>query len=87
MPDIFISYAHEDRKWIQLLADALTNKGWSVWWDQGIRAGENFRQKYQASLNQARCVMVAWSRYSVNSHWAIDEAERGRKRNVRSCNR
>lgn len=82
MPDIFISYAHEDRKCVQLLADALAKKGWNVWWDAGIRPGQNFRTSIQASLNQAGCVVVAWSRHSVKSAWAIDEAERGYKRNI-----
>jgi hypothetical protein len=82
MPDIFISYAHEDRKCVHLLADALAQKGWSVWWDTGIRPGQNFRTSIQASLNQASCVVVAWSQYSVRSTWAIDEAERGHKRNI-----
>lgn len=82
MPDIFISYAHEDRKRVQVLADALEEHGWRVWWDAGIRPGQNFRASIQESLYQARCVLVAWSSHSVNSHWAIDEAESGRKRNI-----
>ena len=82
MPDIFISYAHEDHKGVQLLADALTKKGWSVWWDKGIRSGQNFRMSIQSSLNQAGCVLVAWSRHSAKSPWTIDEAERGYKRNI-----
>lgn len=34
MSDIFISYASRDRPKAQVLAQALMQRGWSVWWDR-----------------------------------------------------
>ena len=42
MADIFISYAHEDAVRAGALARALAELGWSVWFDDGIRAGAPF---------------------------------------------
>jgi hypothetical protein len=42
MSDIFISYKREEQPVARKLADALQKKGWSVWWDPKLRAGEHF---------------------------------------------
>ena len=36
MADVFISYAREDEPKARQLADALTVRGWEVWWDRHI---------------------------------------------------
>jgi hypothetical protein len=41
-PDIFISYAHEDREKAKTLANVLAARGWKVWWDRKIAPGEAF---------------------------------------------
>jgi TIR domain len=35
--DIFISYAHEDRSFAQALAQTLSDRGWSLFWDPGLK--------------------------------------------------
>jgi hypothetical protein len=80
--DIFISYAREDHARVQLLADALSGYGWSVWWDQRIPAGKTFDQFIADALADAQCVVVVWSRHSVASSWVREEADEGRKRGV-----
>ena len=82
MSDIFISYASEDRSRVRLLADALSGYGWSVWWDREIPAGRTFDQVITEALDDARCVVVVWSRDSVASSWVREEADEGRKRGV-----
>ena len=42
MPDVFLSYAREDRERARVLAHALESDGWSVWWDRKMVAGETF---------------------------------------------
>ena len=40
MADIFLSYKREDREKVRPIVDALQAKGWTVWWDTRIGAGE-----------------------------------------------
>ncbi len=82
MSDIFISYSSEDRPRAQVLAEALVQHGWSVWWDRTIPSGKRFDQVIQEALAAARCVLVLWSRQSIASDWVLEEAEEGRKRQI-----
>ena len=74
MDDIFISYKREDRNNARLLAGALESKGWSVWWDLNLRAGEHFDKVIGKALQDAKCVIVLWSTRSIQSQYVIDEA-------------
>jgi hypothetical protein len=82
MSDIFISYAREDRPRAQQLAEAIANKGWEVWWDYSIAAGESFREVVEQKLGEAQVVIVLWSKSSVSSSFVLDEAARAQRRNV-----
>jgi hypothetical protein len=61
---------------------SLRDRGVSVWWDREILAGERFDQAIDDALENAKCVLVLWSRRSVRSDWVQDEATRGRSRGV-----
>ena len=74
MADIFISYAREDAVRAQALAEAFAELGWSVWWDDSIRAGAPFDQVIDQQLDMASCVVVIWSTASVASNWVRAEA-------------
>jgi len=80
MADVFISYAREDRECAELLARALKQKGWSVWWDDQIKVGHSFTETIELELGRARCVIVLWSRHSVQSEWVPLEAREAAKR-------
>jgi len=82
MSDIFISYARQDRPRAEVIAKALEDHGWSVWWDWNIPAGRTFRKVIQDELDKTRCVIVLWSAKSIGSDWVIEEATEGRKRHV-----
>ena len=82
MTDIFLSYAHEDEARIKGIVAALEEQGWSVFWDRRIPAGETWRSYIGKALDEARCVIVAWSQYSVNSNWVTEEADDGKRRGV-----
>lgn len=74
MADLFLSYAREDRACAEKLAGALTRRGWTVWWDRNIQVGRSFSEVIECELDQARCVLVLWSRASVRSEWVQCEA-------------
>jgi serine/threonine-protein kinase len=84
MPDVFISYKAEDRRRIQLLVQALQSDGHSVWWDQHINTGEEWRQTIERQLDAAKCVIVAWSKHSVGPEGQVVrvEATRAQQRRV-----
>ena len=65
MADIFLSYKREDRDKVKLIVEALQAKGWTVWWDTRIGAGESWDQVIEAQLKAAKCVLVVWSKRSV----------------------
>ena len=82
MSDVFISYAREDFDTVNLLAAALESFGWSTWWDQRMTASGPFSEKIKHELDQAKVVVVLWSRFSWNSDWVREEAEYGRSKLV-----
>lgn len=65
MPDICVFYAREDKKRIEVLVRALTEKGWNVWWDKEIYHGK-WPSHIEKAVSAARCVIPIWSRYSIN---------------------
>ncbi|MBV9889814.1 MAG: TIR domain-containing protein [Rhizobacter sp.] len=74
MSDIFISYARQDRERAGLLAHALEQRGWSVWWDREIPPGRTFDDVIEEALGAARCAVVLWSHASAASAWVRNEA-------------
>lgn len=81
MADIFISYAHADKEWAEALAEVLTRRGWTVWWDRDLGAGA-FRRSIAQELKNARCVVVLWSPDSSNSEFVWNEASRAQSRDI-----
>jgi hypothetical protein len=79
---IFIGYAAEDRESARRVALILTEVGWSVWWDSLIAPGEEWPEKIENALRNARCVVILWSSYSKNSRWVRKEARSGDTRGV-----
>ena len=83
-PDIFLSFASEDRPRIDPLVGTLERHGWRVfrvplplsgfagWHDDDI----------DRALNEAACIVVLWSEKSTKSKLVLREAERGRDRHV-----
>jgi DNA-binding response OmpR family regulator len=72
--DLFLSYSRQDTAKIETLATTLQQLGWSVWWDREIRAGSSFDRVIEQALTNARAVIVAWSKHSVESDWVRAEA-------------
>jgi adenylate cyclase len=81
MADVFVSYSRADKARVAPLVAAIEAKGWSVWWDPAIEAGQQFDDQIDAELQAASAVLVVWTPTSVASRWvrgeARDAAERG----------
>jgi TolB-like protein/Tfp pilus assembly protein PilF len=82
MLDVFVSYKAEDRRRVQPLVEALQADGLAVWWDAQIGGGDAWRQSIEHHLDDARCVLVVWSKRSVapDGHFVRDEAARAQRR-------
>lgn len=74
MADVFVSYASADRQFAERLAKAIADSGRTVWWDRHIKGGAEFSRDIEQQLDEARHVLVLWSKEAVNSRWVRDEA-------------
>ena len=84
MSDVFVSYKAEDRRRVKPLVDALEAEGYSVWWDEQIGGGAQWRHTIEEELNSAKCVVVVWSKRSAGEFGTFvqDEATRAQQRHV-----
>lgn len=78
MVDVFISYKNSERARVSNIARALEAEGYSVWWDNALRGGEDYSEVIDQQISSAKVIMPIWSRESVKSQWVRAEAERGR---------
>lgn len=77
---IFVSYSREDQKQALPIIQLLQGEGYNVWWDGLLEGGERFSNITHQALENAKAVVVLWSKTSIGSHWVHDEATRGRDR-------
>jgi len=84
MADVFVSYKAEDRRRVEPLVQALQAEGLSVWWDEHIGVGDTWRDTIERQLNEAKTVVVVWSKKSVGpgGGFVREEATRAQKRGV-----
>lgn len=82
MSTIFISYAQADRLRAKPLAEFLKASGYTVWWDVGLRPGDNFTTEIQHQIQLAEHFIVIWSRTSAASFWVTAETTY-----ARTCNK
>jgi TolB-like protein len=74
MADIFLSYSRQDQATARRFAEGLEREGFTVWWDQALSAGEAFDRVTEKALDEAKAVVVLWSKKSVESRWVRAEA-------------
>lgn len=74
MADVFVSYAHRNLRRVKPISKGLTDAGLSVWWDDHLRAGDDFAMVIERELDAARCAVVVWSEVARNSLWVRAEA-------------
>ena len=79
MNDIFISYSRNDKNRIEKFINTLESYGFKIWWDRKILPGEDFEKEIKKALNEAKCVVVIWSKISVTKNFVKNEANLANK--------
>jgi nucleoid DNA-binding protein len=82
MADIFISYSRRDYERVYPVAKLIADAGWSIFIDTETPVGVTWRQHIFKALTEAKCVVVVWSKRSIESDWVIEEADDGKKRKI-----
>ena len=67
-PYIFISYAHKDKDEVLDYIQALQQRGFRIWYDNGIQAGSEWPQTIATHLRKCACVISFVSENFVDSH-------------------
>jgi hypothetical protein len=83
--DIFLSYSRADHQLAQRFVEAAATRGVSVWFDDQIEGGENWREKIVEALGSAEALVILFSERSNQSTQLIKElalADNLRKRVV-----
>ena len=78
MADIFICYSVQHTDLTRELAGTIEARfgDGSVWWDQKLRAGDRFNPEITRALDDAKVVVVVWTKGAVSSDWVYAEAVR-----------
>jgi WD40 repeat protein len=79
---VFLSYGREDREVAHRIAKQLDGAGFTVWWDRDIDVGVPYDRVIERALSDAACVVVLWSKHSIDSDWVRAEADEGRRRGI-----
>jgi hypothetical protein len=69
MADVFLSYKSQTRDFAEDIKMRLESWGYTVWWDQLIKSGENFVIRIREEIEKAKAVVVLLSTHAIqNSH-------------------
>jgi TIR domain len=82
MADIFLSYRRADRDRVVPLVALFEARGWTVWSETRIDAGEQWDEVIEREVDAASCVVAVWSHQSVTSRWVRAEAGEGLERGI-----
>ena len=74
MAQVFISYSQKAAAQTRALAAQLEGLGYTVWWDDGLIAGQNFDHAIREELGEAEAIVVVWTPESVVSDYVKVEA-------------
>ncbi|MGE0044400.1 MAG: toll/interleukin-1 receptor domain-containing protein [Hyphomonadaceae bacterium] len=74
MADVFISYCRRNLERVTEIVRGFEAGGIGLWWDPRLMPGEPFAARIEQEIDQAKCVVVAWSNEAKNSIWVRAEA-------------
>ncbi len=75
---IFISYSHNDKKFVDALAHQLIQHHVNVWLDRWeLSIGDSILEKVQEAIDESSALLVVLSKASVESEWCRKEINGG----------
>jgi hypothetical protein len=77
MSRISLIYSEKDLAVAEKIARLLEETGLEVWWDRKIPIGRSYSDVFKEAVETADCIIVLWSRSSVEKEWIKAEAEEG----------
>jgi WD40 repeat protein len=72
---VFISYAREDRSYVQKLAAHLDEHGIPYWYDDHINPGSRFDREILQKIEQCAAFVVVMTPAANESDWVMDELD------------
>ncbi|MEA3067821.1 MAG: hypothetical protein QOK41_1228, partial [Sphingomonadales bacterium] len=75
MADVFISYVRGDQAIAARVAKGLQTAGFDVWWDADLPAHRAYSEVIERNLEDAKAVVVLWSKAAAQSQWVRAEAD------------
>jgi adenylate cyclase len=75
LADVFISYARADQAVARRIAKGLQAAGFAVWWDADLPAHRAYSEVIERNLEEAKAVVVLWSKTAAQSQWVRAEAD------------
>lgn len=75
MADVFISYARQDETIARRVAQGLQAAGLDVWWDADLPAHRSYSEIIERNLEEAKAVVVLWSKNAAASQWVRAESD------------
>jgi len=75
LADVFISYARADETVARRVAKALEAAGLELWWDADLPAHRAYSEVIERNLDEAKAVVVLWSKTAAKSQWVRAEAD------------
>lgn len=77
--DVFISYSRENREVVERLVGAVTQAGYSVWWDKDVPPHLSYADVISQQIQEAKAAIVIWSSRAGASQWVRAEADLARE--------
>jgi len=75
---IFISYSHDDKRFVDMLAKQLVRHHVNVWLDRWeLNIGDSILEKVQEAIDESSALLVVLSKSSVKSEWCKKEISGG----------
>jgi hypothetical protein len=83
--DVFLSYSSKDGEQIRSVADELERKHIPGWYDEGLIAGQPYRDVLRQRIETVKAIVVLWTENSISSKFVIAEANLADQANKLIC--